>query len=53
MPASNGSVRYLYSSNDALRVFNRMTPSTVPGQNINLGGAGLHGMGGMCKVMGC
>lgn len=53
IPPSNGSVRYLYSSNDALRVFNRMTPSIVPGQNVNLGGAGLHGMGGMCKVMGC
>jgi RHS repeat-associated protein len=50
---SNGSVRYMYSSNDALRVLNRMTPSSVPGQHVNLGGAGLHGMGGMCEVMGC
>jgi hypothetical protein len=43
----------MYSSNDALRVLNRMTPSSAPGPHVNLGGAGLHGMGGMCEVMGC
>ncbi|NQY66062.1 MAG: DUF2974 domain-containing protein [Alteromonadaceae bacterium] len=32
---SNGSVRYMYSSNDALRVLNRMTPSSVPGQHVS------------------
>ncbi len=50
---TNGSVRYMYSSNDALRIINLMTPTAVPGQHVNLGGAGLHGMGDMCAVMGC
>ncbi|NQZ09745.1 MAG: DUF2974 domain-containing protein, partial [Algicola sp.] len=50
---SNGSVRYLYSSHDGLRLFNMMTPASVPGVHINIGAAGPHMMGGMCDVMGC
>lgn len=52
VPRSAGSVRYYYSSHDALRLGNMLTPSSVPGQGINLGAAGLHGMGGVCGVMG-
>ncbi len=50
---SNGSVSYYYSSFDVLRLGNAITPASVPGQHISLGAAGLHGMGGVCRAMGC
>ncbi len=50
---SNGSVTHFRSSFDVLQPINALTPSSVPGQQISLGAAGLHGMGGVCKVMGC
>jgi len=50
---SNGSVNYIYSSFDVLRLGNMVTPARVPGERIPLGGAGLHGMRGVCRDMGC
>jgi hypothetical protein len=50
---SRGSVTYFYSSFDVLRAGNALTPATVPGERVSLGSAGLHGMGGVCKRMGC
>lgn len=49
---SRGSVTYFYSSTDVLRLGNALTPVSVPGEHISLGVAGLHGMGGVCQVMG-
>lgn len=50
---SNGSVTYYYSSFDVLRIGNALTPARVPGEHISLGAAGFHGMGGVCRAMGC
>ncbi len=52
VPRSAGDVTYYYSSHDALRLGNMLTPASVPGRHINLGNAGWHGMGGMCEAMG-
>lgn len=51
---TNGTVTSYYSTFDALRVLNSITPSSasVPGQGISLGAAGLHGMGDMVKKLG-
>lgn len=51
-PRNAGSIKYYYSSHDVLRLGNRLTPSSVPGRGINFGSAGLHGIGGVCRVMG-
>jgi putative lipase involved disintegration of autophagic bodies len=50
---SNGSVTYFYSAFDVLRLGNTLTPASVPGEHVPLGAAGLHGMGGVCRAMGC
>lgn len=50
---SNGAVTHFRSSFDVLQPINALTPSSVPGQQISIGPAGLHGMGGVCRAMGC
>ena len=50
---SNGSVTHYSSSFDVLQVGNALTPASVPGKQISLGAAGLHGMGGVCAAMSC
>ncbi len=50
---SNGSVVHFRSSFDVLQPINALSPASVPGQQISLGAAGLHGMGSMCRAMGC
>jgi len=50
---SGASVRSYYSSFDVLGIGNALTPASRVGQQISLGSAGSHGMGGVCKVIGC
>ena len=50
---SNGSVTHFRSSFDVLQVGNALTPASVPGEQVSLGRAGLHGMGGVCRAVGC
>ena len=50
---TNGSVVHFHSSYDVLHLFNALTPASVPGQQVPLGRAGFHGMGGICRAMGC
>lgn len=50
---SNGTVTHFRSSFDVLQPVNALTLTGVPGQRISLGAAGLHGMGGVCRAMGC
>ena len=50
---SRGSVTHFHSSFDVLRLGNAFTPVSVPGARVSLGAAGLHGMGGVCRAMGC
>lgn len=49
----NGSVAHFHSSFDVLQLINTFTPASVPGQQLPLGRAGFHGMGGVCRAMGC
>ncbi|WP_374728977.1 Mbeg1-like protein [Natronospira bacteriovora] len=51
--SERGSVTHYYSSTDALRAGNALTPASVPGTQRSLGPAGLHGMRGVCRAMGC
>lgn len=50
---ANGSVVHFHSSYDVLQLTNTFTPASVPGQQVPLGRAGFHGMGGICRAMGC
>ena len=49
----NGSVTHFKSSFDILQPINALTPARVPGEQVSLGAAGLHGMAGVCRAMGC
>ncbi|WP_299574440.1 RHS repeat-associated core domain-containing protein [uncultured Shewanella sp.] len=49
----SGSVVYFYSTVDALRYVNMITPVNVPGEHVSLGIAGGHGMDAVCDAMGC
>lgn len=53
MSRANGSVTHFRSSFDVLQPINMLSPASVPGHQISLGAAGLHGMGSVCKAMGC
>ena len=50
---SNGSITHYRSSFDVLRIGNALSPASVPGTTVSLGAAGLHGMDGVCRAMGC
>lgn len=53
--SSNGYspiITHYYSGYDGIQVLNLISPTSVPGQQINLGHAGGHGMGAMCKRAG-
>ena len=50
---SNGSVTHFRSSFDVVQGANALTPASVPGRQVSMGAAGLHGMGSMCRAMGC
>jgi len=49
---SNGSVTSYYSTLDVLRLGNALTPASVPGNQVSLGVAGFHGIGGIIKALG-
>lgn len=48
---SRGNITHYYSGYDAISVINAVTPTSVPGTQINMGHGGWHGMGSMCIVM--
>jgi hypothetical protein len=50
---SNGSITHYRSSFDMLQILNVLTPASVPGTTVPLWDAGLHGMNGVCREMGC
>ncbi len=50
---SNGLIVHFHSSLDLLQLGNAITPGRVPGEQVPLGAAGLHGMGAVCRAMGC
>ncbi len=50
---SSASVVHFHSSLDLLQLGNAPTPVRVPGEQVPLGAAGLHGMDGVCRAMGC
>ncbi len=52
LPA-NGSVVHFHSSFDVLQLVNTFSPASVPGRQVPLGAAGFHGMGGVCRAVGC
>lgn len=49
---NSGSIKHYHSGYDVVSVVNAITPTAVPGTQINMGHAGWHLMGSMCKVMG-
>ena len=52
VPAS-GHITYFRSSFDILQPFNALTPARVYGEQVSLGVAGWHSMGGVCHAIGC
>jgi hypothetical protein len=49
---SNGSIVSYYSTLDVLRIGNALAPASVPGNQVSLGVAGFHGIGGVIKALG-
>lgn len=50
---SGAPVTHYYSALDVLQAINAVTPVHVPGSSVSLGPAGLHGMSGVCRAVGC
>ncbi|MEX2498982.1 MAG: RHS repeat-associated core domain-containing protein, partial [Wenzhouxiangellaceae bacterium] len=48
-----GSITHFRSSFDILQPANALTPARIHGQQVSLGVAGWHPMGGVCRAMGC
>lgn len=48
-----GSITHFHSSFDVLQPINALTPARVYGEQVPLGMAGFHSMGGVCRAMGC
>ena len=48
-----GSITHFRSSFDALQLVNALTPGRVYGEQVSLGTAGWHTMGGVCRAIGC
>ncbi|WP_444897186.1 RHS repeat-associated core domain-containing protein [Microbulbifer sp. SSSA005] len=54
IPRSNANIVHFRSTFDIVQPLNSFTPSSVPGEQVSLGtGSGFHGMGDVCRVMGC
>ena len=48
-----GSITQFNSSFDAMQAGNALTPAWARGTQVSLGAAGVHGMAGVCRAMGC
>ena len=48
---SRGNLTHYHSGYDAVSVVNAITPTSVPGAQFNLGDAGWHNMGGVCREL--
>ena len=50
---SDARVVHFHATMDVLQIGNMLTPASVPGEQVSLGRAGMHGMGGLCEAVGC
>ena len=53
LTAAPGSITQFNSTFDVMQMGNALTPANARGSQISLGAAGVHGMGGVCRAMGC